>query len=66
MMLAKFNGRSKTTQSSNVTTVASSNGTSVKSTSAMRRSVIHSSKVIAASAKIPASIKARTVVLPAS
>ncbi len=66
MTLAKLSGRSKTTQSSSVTTAASSNGTNVISTSVTRRSVIHSSSAIAPSAKIAASINARTIVLPAS
>ena len=42
------------------------NGTNVISTSVTRRNVIHNSNAIAASAKMPASIKARTIVLPAS
>ena len=66
MMSAKLSGRSMTTHSSSVTTPATSSGTSVSKTSPIRRRAIHSSKAIAASAKIPASMKARTTVLPAS
>ena len=66
MMLAKFSGISRATQSSNVTTTATSSGTRVSRTSAIRRSVIHSKRAIAASANIAASMKARTTVLPAS
>src|SRR6266487_4242930 len=66
MMLAKFSGRSTSTHSSRVTTPATSSGTSVSRTSVIRRNVIHSSRAIARRAKIPASMKARTTVLPAS
>ena len=66
MILAKFNGIPKTTHSSRVTTPATSSGNRVRRTSATRRNVITSSTAIAASAKSPASIKARVTVLPAS
>ena len=65
-MLAKFSGISRATESSSVTTIATSNGARVSNTSASRRKVIHNRRAIAASAKIPASINARTTVFPAS
>ena len=51
MMLAKFNGRSTSTHSSSVTTQASNSGTSVNSTSPIRRSVIHNRIAIEPSAQ---------------
>ncbi len=66
MILAKFNGISSAAQSSKVTTPATRSGTKVSRTSASRRSAIHNSAAIAASAKTPAAMKACTTVLPAS
>ena len=66
MMLAKFSGIPISTQTSSVMRPASSSGTSVSSTSPKRRSTIHSRIAIETSAKMPAWMKARTIVLPDS
>ena len=66
MMLAKLSGMPINTQISSVTMPASKSGTSVSNTSPKRRSTIHSRIAIDNNAKAPASMKARTTVLPDS
>ena len=63
-MLAKLSGSPISTQISSVTAPATNSGTSVISTSVIRRSVIQSNRPITSSAQMPAWMNAFTTVSP--